>query len=107
VSGGTLPKAIKFFVEATKDAGIELSPYIGKIRATGPRSIGSRAKKTNGEKQNNILPREEPLPLAQIGDASWQQLFLSKMPNFDPAWSEEVKIEWFKGMNKVMEEFKK
>ena len=107
MSGGTLPKAIKFFIEAAKDAGIELSPYIGKIRATGPRSTGSRVKKTNGEKQNGVLPHKDPLTQIPSGDISWQQLLLAKFPSLDPAWPDEVKTKWFEGFNKLMEEFKK
>lgn len=106
VSGGTLPKAIKFFVEASKDAGIELSPYIGKFRNKGSRSIGLRTKKTNGEKQSPPLPPVSP-NRKQTENLSWQQIYLSKMPDFDPAWSEDIKTKWFDAMNKVMEELKK
>jgi hypothetical protein len=105
LSGGTLPKAIKFFVEASKNAGIELSPYIGKFRNTASRNVGSRAKKTNGQKQ---LPSLPPVShKTEIENLPWQQIYLSKMPDFDPAWSEEIKIKWFDAMSKVMEELKK
>jgi hypothetical protein len=106
VSGGTSRKAIMFFMEAAKDAGIELSPYIGKIKATSSRNIEPRRKKTNGEKPNSIPPQEEPLSQGQ-NPPSWQQLLLSKFPSFDPAWQDEVKAKWFEGFNKLMEEFKK
>jgi len=102
VSGGTLPKAIKFFVEATKYAGIQLSPYIGKIRVTGSRSTGPRGKKTNGEKQNDIFPHEGPLTQGQAGDTPWQQLLLAKFPSLDPAWPDEVKTKWFDSFNQLM-----
>jgi len=104
LSGGTVSKAIKFFVEASKGAGIELSPYIGKFRNTASRSTGSKAKKTNGQ---NLPPPLLPASSNPIENLSWQQIYLSKMPDFDPAWSEEIKTKWFDAMGKVMEELKK
>jgi hypothetical protein len=106
LSGGTVSKAIKFFVEASKNAGIELSPYIGKFRSTISRSAGSRIKKTNGEKHSHPSPLVSPNG-KQTENLSWQEIYLSKMPDFDPSWSEEIKTKWFDGMSKVMEELKK
>jgi hypothetical protein len=107
VSGGTLPKAMKFFVEASKDAGMELSPYIGKFKGTSSRSTGSRTKKIDGERQPPSSPAVPPYGKQPEKNLSWQQIYLSKMPDFDPAWSEEIKTKWFDGMNKVLEELKK
>lgn len=105
LSGGTIPKAINFFIEIAKDSGIELSPYIGKIRASGPRIPSIRVKKKNGEKQGASSHHEESLPKTE--ETSWQQLALSKFPDFDPSWAPEVQEKWFEGMNKLMDEFKK
>lgn len=108
VSGGTLPKALKFFIEAAKNAGIELSPYIGKIRISSPRGNGRRSKKTSEEKTEIIPPTEDNLSHQdQTQKQDWRQLLLSKFPNFDPAWPEEVKTKWFEGFKDLMEEFKK
>jgi len=106
LSGGTVSKAIKFFVEASKNADIELSPYIGKFRTTASRSGGSRTKKTNVEKRIQPLSPSSPNG-KQPEDLSWQQIYLSKMPDFDPAWSEEIKTKWFDAMSRVMDELKK
>lgn len=106
ISGGTLPKAIKFFLEAAKYTEIELSPYIGNIRNPSPRGIGLKVKKTNGERQPVPQPKEPP-GRKQSENVPWQQIYLSKMPDFDPAWTEEIKTKWFDAMSKVMEELKR
>ena len=105
LSGGTIRKAIIFFIEIAKGAGIELSPYVGKIRASSPRIPGIRGRKKNGEKQDTSLHHEEPSLKPE--EISWQQLALSKFPDFDPSWAPEVQEKWFEGINKLMEEFKK
>lgn len=103
-SGGTTRKCIAFFVTAAKDAGIELSPYLGRIRTAGTRSPGAKGKKTAGDRSGEL---PEPEPQGHQYSSKWQELLLSKFPDFDPSWSDEVKTKWFEGINKLMEEFKK
>jgi len=108
VSGGTIRKAIGFFKEVAKDAGIELSPYIGKIRASGSRSNGRNGKKTSENKMGGVpSPKDGEFYQEQPKKQDWQNLLLSKFPNFDPAWSDDVKAKWFEGFKELMDEFKK
>lgn len=103
-SGGTTRKCIAFFIAAAKDAGLELSSYLGRARATSPRGAGTKGKKGIEGKPNGLASPEG----GELKEgSSWQELLLSKFPDFDPTWPDEVKTKWFEGMNKVMEEFKK
>jgi hypothetical protein len=105
VTGDTLRKSIAFFMKASKDAGLTLSPHIKK-------TVG-RPKGTTKEKRKiNPLPHDpfsDPKDLMGSGsqNISLEQLLLSKFPSFDPAWPDEVKTKWFEGFNKLMEQFKK
>ena len=108
VSGGTIRKAIVFFKEVAKDAGLELSPYIGKIRASGSRSNGRKSKKTNEDKMGGVSsPKDREFYQEQPNKQDWQNLLLAKFPNFDPAWPDDVKTKWFEGFKELMDEFKK
>lgn len=108
VSGGTIRKAIGFFKEIAKNAGIELSPYIGKIKSSGSRSNGKKGRKKSEDKLSDIpSPTIREFYPEQPIKQDWQNLLLSKFPNFDPAWSDDVKAKWFEGFKELMEEFKK
>jgi hypothetical protein len=106
-SGETTKKSIRFFLNATKDAGINLSPHIKKPRAGAPRKSGSKPKKGPEEKQGDEQLKDDVSPEGQFSNNSWQQLLLSKFPSFDPAWSDEVKAKWFEGFKELMAQFKK
>ena len=99
-SGGTIRKSVAFFMAAAKYTGIELSPHIKKFRVTGSRPATTKAKKTP-------ISEKQPSGGEDTGSheetASWKQLFISKYPNFDPTWSDEVKAKWFDGMKDLKE----
>lgn len=102
VTGDTLRKSIAFFMKASKDAGLTLSPHIKKTPG--------RPRGTTKEKRKiNLEPSFDPNnPTgSQNQNISLEQLLLSKFPSFDPAWPDEVKTKWFEGFNKLMEQFKK
>lgn len=105
--GDTTRKSMRFFMAAAQDAGLELSPYLKKVRASAPRRAGFKSKIKREERQNENQAKEEVLPHEQSGSSDWQQILLSKFPTFDPAWPDEVKKEWFAAFSKLMEEFKK
>ena len=33
---------------------------------------------------------------------NWDKLLLSKFPEFDPSWSDELKLNWFKGFDVLL-----
>jgi len=106
-SGETTRKAIAFFTAIAKEAGIELSPYLKRLKSRGSRSMGSKIKKEDEGVQKeggtNSHLSQTGLPI----NPSWQQQVLSKIPNFDPAWKEEERKAWYEMMARLIDDFKK
>ncbi len=95
-------KCVKFFIALAKDSGITLSPFITKgTRSTHTTSIGKTVSKKTGIRTNRnaIVPQEEDeIPNTN----SYLHLLLSKFPNFDPSWSDEIKLKWFADFDELL-----
>jgi hypothetical protein len=95
-------KCIKFFTELVSDAGIPLSPFITK-KSKGSRQmpVVEKIPKRNGNRTNqNLIVRQNmeliPHPM------SWKELLLTKFPNFDPTWPNEVQLKWFEAFDELL-----
>jgi hypothetical protein len=95
-------KCVKFFISMAKDAGMTLSPFITKrTRAThsvtGIRITSKKAgTRTN---RSSIIPQgQDEIPNSN----SYIHLLLSKFPNFDPSWSDEIKLKWFADFDELL-----
>jgi len=102
VSSSVSRKCIKFFVDMAGDAGIPLSPYITKQTRSGHSITG-----TKNVTKKNILKNGRNLPVApELEEVptrmSWDKLLLNKFPSFDPAWSDEVKLQWFQAFDELL-----
>ena len=89
-------KCIKFFIALASDAGIPLSPFITKRSRSTQTGTGTKTitKKTSARTNRNlILPQHSE----EIPDG-----LLAKFPTFDPTWSDEVKLKWFEGFDKLL-----
>lgn len=104
VTGDTLRKCMAFFMKASKDAGLTLSPHIKKTPGR-PRGSKGKIKINHSINGQSIDSKDFSDSVGQ--NISLEQLLLSKFPSFDPAWPDEVKTKWFEGFNKLMEQFKK
>jgi Family of unknown function (DUF5343) len=95
-------KCIKFFVEIVIDAGIPLSPYITKkSKSSRPKAVVEKIPKRAGTRTNPHpkVPHDvELIPHQQ----SWKELLLSKFPNFDPAWPNDVQLKWFEAFDELL-----
>jgi hypothetical protein len=104
VNGATGRKARAFLLKAAGYAGLPISKYLSKrTRSTGPRK--SAARKNKHEAAPAIPETLAPLPRGnseQDSGTSWQQMLLAKFPNFDPAWTDDVKSKWFEAFDKLM-----
>ena len=95
-SGDTVRKCVAFFLAAGQNAGIQLSPYIkpykGIQRSTrAPSSAEPLLVETS--RAPNVADRA--VDSLRSGNLSGlQQALLSKFPNFDPAWPDDVKAKW-------------
>src|SRR4030043_1487246 len=87
-------KCVKFFIAMANDAGINLSPFITKrTRSThSPTGLKLASRKASiRTKRNASVPQDKD----EIPDfSSWNSMLLSKFPNFDPSWSDELKMKW-------------
>src|SRR4030042_3335197 len=104
VTGDTLRKCMAFFMKASKDAGLTLSPHIKKTPGR-PRGAKGKTKINHSINGQSFDSKDFSDSVGQ--NISLEQLLLSKFPSFDPAWPDEVKTKWFEGFNKLMEQFKK
>jgi hypothetical protein len=95
-------KCVKFFISLAKDSSMTLSPFITKgIRSTNTTGNLKTALKKTGMKtvQNSIIPQgEDEIPNTN----SYMHLLLSKFPNFDPSWSDEIKLKWFADFDELL-----
>ena len=106
VSGDTLRKAVTFFIKASKDAKITLSPHVTKARISksSPAKPGKKTtQKKNKASSNSDAPKEEDV---RQEDISLEKILLSKFPAFNPSWEPEVQVKWFDGFDKLMERVK-
>ncbi len=95
-------KCLKFFVALASDGGVSLSPHIVKrLRATSS-GIGTRIvpkKPSSKTVRNAVVPQS-------VGEVphrnGWEETLLAKFPAFDPAWSEELQLNWFKAFDELL-----
>lgn len=103
ISGDTVRKCVAFFIAAAKDADIQLSPHITKVKRS-PRPTNSKSRRPSAVTSTDTAKSQEssedsPPPVGQLG---WSQMLLSKFPTFDPSWSAEVQAKWFDSFSKLM-----
>jgi hypothetical protein len=93
-SKDAIRKGVAFFLAAARHCQIPLPPFIaptrmqGKLRAAKPRGESPDSPRTAGEQTVN----------------SAITALLSKFPDFDPAWSPEIKAKWFEAFGRLMEQ---
>ncbi len=92
-------KCIKFFISVAAEARMTLSPFMTKrlrsrYNITETRPVVKR--KGAGTKRNLEIPLDsEKIPT----EMSWGKMLLVKFPNFDPSWSDEVKLGWLEAFD--------
>jgi hypothetical protein len=95
-------KCIKFFTELASDGGIPLSPFITKKSKTSrPASVTEKIPKRNGTRtnMNALVPQNVELIPHPM---SWKELLLTKFPNFDPTWPNDVQLKWFEAFDELL-----
>lgn len=111
--GDTLRKAMTFFLNATRDAKINVSPLImkGKKPRSGPTQRKPKTPKPASAAKSDMGQggTGKPADNNNSGDGadSFAKELLSKFPPFDPTWSDEIKAKWFAGFDQFMAMTKK
>lgn len=101
VSGDTLRKCIMFFLRIAKDAQIEVSPYIKPYQNLRRRSVEQKPRPINDE--NQLIDEGEEISRSlKETPKTWTELLLSKFPEFNPEWSDEIQKKWFEAFDKLM-----
>jgi len=108
-------KCIKFYIGLAQDGSIALSPFVTrKSRAVHTSSankkikrIAARATETTVESgadppppSNEQLAFPASPPVQSLG-----QMLMSKFPDFDPLWTDEVKLRWFQAFDELIQKF--
>jgi hypothetical protein len=95
-------KCVKFFIALAADAGLKISPFITKRTRSAHSGTGTKAssrKMVIRTNRNLLIPQnEDNIPNTN----SWHGMLLSKFPNFDPAWPDEIKLKWFSAFDEML-----
>jgi hypothetical protein len=106
-SGDTLRKCQAFFIAAAEDAGITISPHIKKRRVlrTPRRAAGRPPLTSKPPKPKNGGGGNPPLDEGHGGTpfSTWHSALLSKFPELDPSWPDDVKAKWFDAFQVLMQ----
>jgi hypothetical protein len=95
-------KCIKFFTEIAGEANITLSPFITKkSKSSRASAVPEKLPKKTGTRtnQNVIVPQQAEIVPHSM---SWKELLLSKFPNFDPTWPNDVQLKWFEAFDELL-----
>jgi hypothetical protein len=91
-SGDTVRKCISFFLAAAKQAELPVSPFMLNRPRTRRRAYAE-----------SRVPRNDDSPVnTRASLPNWQELALSKLPEFDPAWTPEIKSKWFDTFDRLI-----
>jgi hypothetical protein len=95
-------KCVKFFIDIARDAQIPLSPFILKRTRSSHATTGIKAgskKVSTRTNRNDLVPQAQgEIPKSD----SWHGMLLAKFPNFDPSWSDELKMKWFAAFDELL-----
>jgi hypothetical protein len=104
-SGDTQKKCISFFLAIAKEAGVPLSTYLSKYSKGGKGSGGGarprRIVPPPGRNNRQDTPPHGD-PVYEGPPKTWAQMLLSKFPELDPAWPDDVKAKWFDSFKELM-----
>lgn len=126
ISGDTVRRAMLFFIQAAKEAGIPLSSYVIDIAKRRSSTKSSSTKSSKPKKRFNseesaqyLVGYEEALKpqsmqateLDTNNQPTWKEkmewskeilkMRLEKLPDFNPEWSPEVQKVWFETLNRL------
>jgi hypothetical protein len=102
---GVLAKCEAFFIQAARDAGLELSSYVlaGRHVSRRASSGSTRSRQQSVERSSSQLTPVMVAASPQAASVSIAEMVLKKYPDFDPNWDVTTQQKWFDGMTKLME----
>lgn len=96
-SGSVKRKGMKFFREASKDAGLTISTFISAPEKRGPKSQApALANHQAGRRRKSATPPALEQPATHSGQLTeFQKALLETIPKWDPDWPPETKKSYF------------
>jgi hypothetical protein len=108
-------KCIKFYIGLAQDGAIALSPFVTRKSKAIHTSVAARKTKRAYPRTSDaaIEPPSDPPPASneQLSFPpsppvqSLGQMLMSKFPDFDPLWTDEVKLRWFQAFDELIQKF--
>jgi len=106
-------KCIKFYIGLAEDGAISLSPFVTRkskaMHTSAPTRKVKRAPVRTGDApaDNSAsslpVPNDPPFILASPPVQSLGQILLAKFPDFDPTWTDDVKMRWFQAFDDLLQ----
>jgi hypothetical protein len=95
-------KCVKFFIAMAHDAGLKISPFITRRTRSARTNTGTKvsSRKTEIRTGRNLTIPQEKDEIPNTN--SWHGMLLSKFPNFDPSWPDEIKMKWFSAFDEML-----
>jgi len=107
IEGSTIVKALSFFTALCEATGIQTSPHLkGKRGPSGSNGVARRPYKKRKLAVENEVDSTPEKPLAHA-PKTFQEILLSKFPDFNPTWDAETQKKWFDNFEKFMASVKK
>lgn len=97
-----LRKCRTFYLQAAKEAGIEMGPRLQNMKSVRAPSNGPKPTKRVARAPKHKEKQTPPPPGADPTSKSHQAILLEKFPPFDPAWPDDIKSKWFEGYERLL-----
>jgi hypothetical protein len=108
-------KCIKFYIGLAQDGAIALSPFVTRKSKAIRTSNANRKVKRNAPRTSETSVELVPDPPTPTNEQlafppsppvqSLGQMLMAKFPDFDPLWTDEVKMRWFQAFDDLIQKF--
>ena len=108
-------KCIKFYIGLAQDGAIALSPFVTRKSKAIRTSNANRKVKRNAPRTTETSIELAPDPPTPTNEQlafppsppvqSLGQMLMAKFPDFDPLWTDEVKMRWFQAFDDLIQKF--
>jgi len=98
LTGETVNKCFSFFVAGAEEAGIPIAKHL----APGVKTGGNGSSRKTRKPKNQGVNDAPSVPAASAQPQDMKAMLLAKFPEFDPAWPEDLKKQWFDGYGTLL-----
>lgn len=103
---GVVDKCVTFFLAAAKEADIPLSPQLaGELGRRVGRGLRTPRKATS-KHPARTTSIERAIGQTEILSSDLAQSLVEKFPDFDPKWSDDIRLRWFEAFQELLKRIK-